>query len=183
MLLNLPTTITVLRIVAVPVVVWLILGGFPHAAFWLFVAAGVSDGVDGYLARRWNQRTELGAYLDPLADKALLMSIYVTLAFQGVIPSWLAIAVVSRDVMILGGIMLAWVLNDPVTIRPLAVSKLNTAAQIVFAALALGLIGFEVDGAGWLHVASWITGSLTLISAAAYLAAWMRHVAGLEDRS
>jgi cardiolipin synthase (CMP-forming) len=183
MLLNIPTSITVLRIIAVPVVVWFIVIGHVHAAFWLFVAAGVSDGVDGFLARRWNQRTELGAYLDPLADKALLMSIYVTLALGHVIPAWLAIAVVFRDVMILGGIMLAWVLGQPFTIKPLIVSKVNTAAQIVFAAFALGVTGFELGAAQWLTPLGWITGALTLISAAAYLAAWMRHVAGPEERA
>lgn len=175
--MNLPNIITMLRIVAVPIVVWLILTGYPMPAFWIFVAAGASDGVDGYLARAWNQRTELGAYLDAIADKALLVSIYVTLAIGGLLPAWLAIAVVSRDVMIIGAVILSWLIGKPLTIRPLRVSKLNTLAQIVFAALALGAAGFAIDLGPWLFVAAAITGALTLLSAAAYFAAWMRHMA------
>jgi cardiolipin synthase len=177
MLMNLPNLITVLRIFAVPVTVWLILGGYLHAAFWIFLAAGASDGVDGYLARRWDQRTELGAYLDAVADKALLVSIFVTLALSGFIPAWLAIAVVSRDVMIVGAVILSWLLGRPIRIKPLMVSKLNTVFQIAFAAAALGATGFELDLQAELLFLGYITGVLTVLSAAAYFAAWMRHMA------
>ena len=112
-------------------------------AFIVFVIAGVSDAIDGFLAKRFDMATELGAYLDPLADKALLVSIYVTLAMLGKMPAWLTIVVVSRDIMIVGAIVLSWVLGKPVTIRPLRVSKLNTAAQIVLAALVLGSLGLR----------------------------------------
>jgi cardiolipin synthase len=183
MLMNLPNIITILRLFAVPLVVWLILSGLHDWAFWVFVAAGLSDGVDGYLARAWNQRTELGAYLDPVADKALLVSIYVTLAIGGALPVWLAIAVVFRDVMIVGAIILSWLLNRPVVIRPLVVSKLNTAVQIVFAAIALGGAGFGLTFGVWFVVMGWIVGGLTLVSAAAYLAQWMQHMALPEDRT
>ena len=117
MLMNLPNLITVLRIVAVPVTIWLILVGYFQAAFWIFLAAGISDGVDGYLARRWNQRTELGAYLDAVADKALLVSIFITLALTGVIPIWLTLAVATRDLMIVGAVILSWLMDHPVTIK------------------------------------------------------------------
>ncbi|MGQ4272729.1 CDP-alcohol phosphatidyltransferase family protein [Terrihabitans sp. B22-R8] len=182
MFVNLPTFITILRIFAVPLVVWLILGGYDHAAFWLFVAAGLSDAIDGYLARAWDQRTRLGAYLDPLADKALLVSIYLTLGFGHAIPIWLAIGVVARDIMIVGAVLLSWLLDHPVVIKPLMISKLNTAAQIGFAALALAIAGFDIQAGSWFVVAGWIVGALTLVSAAAYLATWTRHMARPEDR-
>ena len=83
------------------------------AAFLLFLAAGISDAVDGFLAKRFGMTTELGAYLDPLADKALIVSIYVTLGITGVIPRWLVILVVSRDIMIVGAVMLSWVVGQP----------------------------------------------------------------------
>ena len=100
-------------------------------------AAGISDAVDGYLAKRFNWTTELGAYLDPLADKALIVSIYIALAVRGELPLWLVIAVVSRDILILLAVLLSWLLAQPVRIKPLAVSKLNTLAQIVLAATVL----------------------------------------------
>jgi cardiolipin synthase len=177
MLMNLPNIITVFRILAVPVTIWLILAGYFQAAFWIFLAAGASDGVDGYLARAWNQRTELGAYLDAVADKALLVSIFITLALAGFIPVWLTLAVVSRDLMIVGAVILSWLLGHPMTIKPLMISKMNTVAQIGFAALSLASTGFSFDPGEWLRYAGYVTGVLTLLSAAAYFAAWMRHTA------
>jgi cardiolipin synthase len=176
-MMNLPNSITVLRIFAVPVVIWLILGGYLQAAFWIFLAAGASDGVDGYLARRWNQRTELGAYLDAVADKSLLVSIFITLSIAQFIPVWIAIAVVSRDLMIVGAVILSWLLDHPLVIKPLMISKLNTVAQISFAALALGMAGFGIEARDGLLFGGYVVGSLTVLSAVAYLAAWMRHMA------
>src|SRR5688500_16125671 len=112
-------------------------------AFGLFLAAGISDAVDGFLAKRFNMTTELGAYLDPVADKAMIVSIYVSLGITGAIPRWLVILVVSRDIMIVGAVMLSWLMGKPVAIRPLMVSKLNTVAQIVFAGLLLASLGFN----------------------------------------
>src|SRR5688500_12469917 len=89
--MNLPNAITIARILAVPVLIWLIVSGEYLLAFWLFVLAGISDGVDGFIAKRFDQRTELGAYLDPIADKLMLVSIYVSLGLLRVLPPWLVI--------------------------------------------------------------------------------------------
>ena len=137
--MTLPNLITIGRLVLVPAVVVMINQGSWATAFALFVLAGISDAADGLIARRYGLRSELGAYLDPLADKALLVSIYVALAVQGVLPGWLAIVVVSRDAMIFAAIVVSWLMHRPVAIRPLLISKLNTAAQIAFAAL-VGLV-------------------------------------------
>ncbi len=177
MLHTLPNLITVGRIILVPVVIWAITSGNMLLAFWLFVAAGVSDGIDGFLAKRLNAQTEFGAYLDPLADKALLMSIYVTLSIEGLLPRWIVIAVVSRDIMIMGAVVLSWIMNKPVAIQPLIVSKLNTAAQIALAALVLASSGFKFDPGLAKDVALVLAGGLTVVSAAAYLVEWMRHMA------
>ncbi|MCK0195445.1 CDP-alcohol phosphatidyltransferase family protein [Ancylobacter sp. 6x-1] len=175
--MNVPNIITIGRIFLVPVVVWAI-GAHQYAlAFWLFLAAGISDGIDGFIAKRFDLASELGAYLDPLADKALLVSIYVTLALAGVLPVWLAIAVVSRDIMIVGAVILSWGLDKPVAIRPLVISKLNTTAQIGFAALILATLGFGLDPGRALEVGMVLVGSLTACSALAYLCEWARHVA------
>ena len=112
--MSIPNLITLARIILVPVVVWAIASGQLRLAFLLFLAAAISDGVDGFLAKRFGMKTELGAYLDPLADKVLIVSIYVTLGITGVIPLWIVILVVSRDFMIVGAIILSWVVDRPV---------------------------------------------------------------------
>ena len=134
---SIPNLITLARILSVPIVVWAITSGECMVAFILFLAAGISDAVDGFLAKRFNMASELGAYLDPLADKALIVSIYVSLGIAGAIPRWLVIFVVSRDIMIIGAVILTWLLGRPMEVKPLMVSKLNTGAQIVFACLVL----------------------------------------------
>ena len=100
--------------------------------------AGISDAVDGFLAKRFHMASELGAYLDPLADKALIVSIYVALGISGALPISLVILVVSRDIMIISGFMLSWLVGRPMPVRPLPVSKANTVAQILLATLVLG---------------------------------------------
>jgi len=161
----------------VPIVVWAIATpGTMWIAFVLFVAAGVSDAVDGYLAKRFHMTSELGAYLDPLADKALIVSIYLTLGINNLIPRWLVILVVSRDILIVGGIILSWLVGNPLKIKPLVVSKLNTVAQIVFACVVLGSLGFAIPADTFILVLMGLVAVLTLLSVAAYLAEWVRHM-------
>jgi cardiolipin synthase len=174
--LSIPNLITLGRILLVPVVVWAIASGAMWIAFVLFVAAGISDAVDGYLAKRFNMTTELGAYLDPLADKALIVSIYIALGVNGLIPGWLVILVVSRDIMIVGAVMLSWLVGAPVKVKPLLVSKLNTVAQIVFACVVLGTLGFGYALPTLTLVLMGLVAVLTLVSVAAYVAEWVRHI-------
>ena len=152
-----------------PVTVWLILNNFILAAFWLFVVAGVSDAIDGYLAKRWDQVTEFGKYLDPVADKALLVSIYITLGVQGHLESWLVIMVVFRDMMIVGAVILYQTMVRRLDMNPLIVSKANTLAQIVLAALVLGSKGFDVDTGLFFKMMIGIVAVTTLISGLSYL--------------
>ena len=175
---SLPNLITVGRLILVPVAVAMIAAHAWASAFSVFVVAGVSDGVDGFIAKRFDLRSELGAYLDPLADKALLISIYVALSVEGILPAAVAILVVSRDLMIIGAVIISWVLERPVEIRPLLVSKLNTLAQILLAALVLGAKSFGLGLDGWLNAAIAIVTALTLASMIAYLATWLRHMNG-----
>src|SRR6202453_4786737 len=129
---NLPNFITLARMLMTPVAVMMIISQRFFPAFLIFILAGVSDAIDGFIAKRFALRTELGAYLDPLADKALLVSIYVALAVVGALPSTLAIVVVARDLIIIGAFMISWVMGKPIKIRPLLISKINTVAQIAF---------------------------------------------------
>lgn len=176
MLVNLPNMITIGRLVLVPLVIAMIGRGEWQFAFFAFVLAGVSDGVDGYIARRFSMRSELGAYLDPLADKALLVSIYVTLAIVGVMPGWLAIVVVSRDMMIVGAVVLSWLLDNPVEINPSFLSKVNTTGQIGLAGLVLGSHAFGFADSIFLPELMLVVAGLTIASMAAYLARWLRHM-------
>ena len=174
--MSIPNLITIARIVLVPIVIWAISSGAMGWAFVLFLVAGMSDAVDGFLAKRFHMATELGAYLDPLADKALLVSIYVTLGINDHLPRWLVILVVSRDIMILGGLLLAWVLGHPMKVKPLIVSKLNTAAQIVLASVVLGTLGLGY-AVPRVTLALTVTVALTtVLSIAAYVSQWLRHM-------
>lgn len=169
--------ITLGRLLSVPVIVWLLIDGSMLPAFALFVAAGVSDAVDGFLARRFDQRSELGGYLDPLADKALLVGVYVTLGHVGLLPAWLVILVVFRDVIIIGGAVLLYMFTHQLQMAPLRISKLNTAMQIVLAAGTLGVAGFGLDDRGATHHFAYLVGATTALSGAAYILQWSRHLA------
>lgn len=175
--MTIPTFITIGRILLVPITVWLIISEAYGAAFFAFMVAGASDAVDGYLARRLDQRSELGANLDPLADKALLVSVYVTLGFMRVLPAWLVIAVVTRDVLIVAAILLSWQMGRPMKVAPLMISKLNTLAQIVFVVGVLGAKALALDEGALLLAGALAVGVLTAASGAAYLMAWIRHMA------
>lgn len=178
--MSIPNLITLGRVILVPVVFWFLVTNQMTAAFVAFVIAGVSDAVDGYLAKTYGWETELGAYLDPLADKLLIVCIFVALGVRGELPSWLVIAVVSRDVLIVMGIVLSWLLGHPVAIKPLALSKANTAAQISLAATVLADEAFGLGLAAVRLALVWLTAVLTLGSLAAYLDAWLRHMSSYE---
>jgi cardiolipin synthase (CMP-forming) len=166
------------RVISVPVIFWLLLNDRPQIAFFAFLAAGVSDAVDGYLAKRFKWTSELGAYLDPLADKILILSIYIALAVSAQIPLWLVIAVVSRDIVILLAVLLSWLVDRPFVIKPLTVSKINTAAQLILATTVLGDNAFGLGLGMTREVLVWATGVSTALSFAAYLRLWVRHMTG-----
>lgn len=174
--MSIPNLITLGRIILVPIVVWAIISGEMDVAFSLFLLAGISDGVDGFLAKKFRMASELGAYLDPLADKALLMSIYVALGISRALPISLVILVVSRDIMIISGFMLAWLVGRPMPVRPHPASKLNTVAQILLAALVLAEKGFGFNATILETIGIVVVVVLTLLSIAFYLTEWLRHM-------
>jgi cardiolipin synthase len=174
---TLPNFITIARLLTVPVIVWLMIADHFPAATALFVAAGVSDAADGFIAKHFDRTSELGAYLDPVADKTLLVSVFVTLGFKDVLPDWLVILVVSRDLFIIGGLLMAYMLGSPMEVRPLWVSKANTAAQILLLAVALGHRSGVPFVSGLLVPLVVAVAGLTIASAAAYLVGWLRHMA------
>ncbi|WP_243364325.1 CDP-alcohol phosphatidyltransferase family protein [Fundidesulfovibrio terrae] len=168
---TIPNVLTVARILATPLFVTLFLDGGYLAALSIFFLAGITDALDGFLARVLNQRSPLGAVLDPLADKILLDTAFVCLGHEGWISNWLAVAVVSRDVIILGGVALLtfWGRDMRASIRPSLVSKATTLFQMamVLAAFISGMSG----GAGGLALdaLAWATAGLTLASGGHYV--------------
>ena len=181
--MTIPNMITILRLVLVPGVVLAMLQARWEWAFTGFVVAGISDGVDGFIARHFNQRSRLGAYLDPMADKLLLVSVFVVLGIAGELPLWLVVAVVSRDALIVFAVLLSSVMAQPVEMKPLMVSKANTAIQLVLAAVVLGELAFGIDIGALRPALIILSGLLTVASAAAYLVAWLRHMSGYGEGS
>jgi len=147
--------------------------GRMNAAFWLFVAAGISDGVDGFIAKKFHAESRLGRYLDPIADKTMLVCIYVTLGLEDQLSDWLVILVVFRDALIIGGALLSQVLDHPLTMRPLYISKVNTVAQIVLAAVVLADVGLIVPGFPLVVSLEVVVAATTASSGAIYLLRWL----------
>ncbi len=180
--MSIPNIITLGRILLVPVIVWAIASNQMAIAFAIFIVAGVSDAVDGFLAKRFNMASELGALLDPLADKALLVSIYIALGTWGAVPRWIVILVVSRDIMIVAAVIVSWLVGKPIPMKPLMVSKLNTVAQVAFAALVLAALGFGFNPIPYyldLILMGFVT-VFTLVSVSLYLVEWVRHMSTIE---
>jgi cardiolipin synthase (CMP-forming) len=173
---SLPNLISLGRLVLVPAIIAMIAEERWKEACIVFIIAGISDAVDGWIAKTFDLRTELGAYLDPLADKALIVSIYVALAIVAVLPATLVILVVARDMMIIGAFMISLVMRKPVKVKPLMISKLNTAAQISFAAMVLGVKAFGFSAGMWFDVSLYCVAALTLASTAAYIGQWIKHM-------
>jgi cardiolipin synthase (CMP-forming) len=173
---SLPNFITIGRLLLTPVAVDMILRQNWRAAFWVFVVAAVSDALDGWLARSFNLRSELGALLDALADKALIVLVYVALAAMGALSSSLAILVVLRDVMIVGAVSIAWRMGRATRVRPILVSKATTLAQLLLAAFALGVRAFGLSLALPAAAPEAAVAALTVASASVYLWRWIRHM-------
>jgi cardiolipin synthase len=172
--MNIPNLISLLRIILVPIVVILLIHGLFFKAMAVFIVAALSDALDGFLARFMHQQTELGAYLDPIADKALLASSFITLSVLHVIPGWLTVIVISRDFVILLGISVLSMMSISVEIRPSFVSKVTTFLQLITVLVALS---FRCTSYGlseiWPFVLDWVTAFFTIVSGLHYMARGM----------
>ncbi len=178
--MSIPNFISLARLFSAPLTFWLILTGEITLAFWAFFAAAISDAVDGFIAKRFQQTTVLGAYLDPLADKALLVGVYIALGNEGYLELWLVILVVFRDLLIIGGALLYWLLTRSLTMKPLMISKVNTVAQIVLATVMLANLGFDVGADRLIDGLVYVVAATTLLSGGRYVMEWTRRAAGVE---
>lgn len=166
--MNLPNTLTILRVLLIPAFVILIINHSFRWALIIFAVAGMTDGLDGLLARLTHQKTELGAYLDPIADKLLLMSTYLSLAIVELLPGWLSVIVITRDVIILLGILVIMLISRPPTIHPSFVSKMTTTFQILTVLLAL-LTEYDSFFKQLVPIAIYATTFFTILSGTHYI--------------
>ncbi len=168
--MNIPNMLTLLRIILVPVFVILLMQGSFSYALLVFVIAGVTDGLDGFLARILKQQTVLGAYLDPLADKALIATAFVALSILDIIPGWLTVIVISRDCIILLGVSVLSLMSVSFEIRPAYVSKATTVLQL----LTVFLVLMSISIPGYINhmvivTLFWITAFFTVVSGFNYI--------------
>jgi cardiolipin synthase len=166
--INIPNILTVVRILLTPLFVIFLLKNLLPSALIVFTAAAISDGLDGLIARYFNQRSVLGAYLDPIADKLLLASAYVSLAVLKIIPAWLAVIVISRDIVIITGIVVFALAGIHIDIKPSLVSKWTTVAQLLTIFLVLlnpGIPGITITK----MLLFWITACVTIASGLHYV--------------
>jgi cardiolipin synthase len=175
--MNIPNLLTLLRITLVPVIVILLIQGSFFKALIVYIAAGLTDVLDGFLARILNQQTVLGSYLDPIADKALLVSSFVTLSVLHIIPGWLAVLVISRDLFILLGISVLSIMSISVEMRPAFISKITTALQLITVLLRLSALCLTGPfNEMWFQFLYWVTASFTIVSGLNYMARGLRLI-------
>ena len=172
---HLPNLICLIRIALIwPIAAALARGNMPLALV-LFVAAGVSDGLDGYLAKRFRWSSELGKVLDPAADKLLLITVFVEAAWLNLIPWWLTAAVVARDVMIGLGALVYRLWFGPLRGRPTLISKINTALQLGYVTLIMLNTAIELPPREILDALAVLTLATTVLSGLDYVATYARR--------
>lgn len=174
---QIPNTITIARLILVPVLIFLLDQGEYGWALVVFTFAGLSDGLDGYLARRFKLESEFGGFLDPIADKVLMISVYVTLVLLGLLPVWLVLIVVARDFLIIGFIMMLISLGDSIHPAPSIYSKINTVIQVSLIVVVLINLAFDLALDAFVDLLIYSLVVTTLISAAHYYWVWIaqRH--------
>lgn len=180
--MNLPNLLTLIRIILTPLLVILLIDGKFVEALIVFTIAGITDGLDGLIARWMRQKTRIGAILDPIADKLLLTSAYVTLAIIGFLPGWLAVTVISRDVIIVFGVLILFLFQGGVEIHPSVLGKITTVAQLgtIFMVLVNHDLGWFSRILPFLYIA---TALITVISGLHYMYLGTRFLGPDENRA
>jgi len=178
--MNLPNLITISRLLLTPYIVWLLLIESYFLGFIFFLISGISDALDGFIAKRFNQKTLLGSYLDPIADKFLIVSAIVLLGYNGYVPIWLIIIIVSRDIAIFGAVIISWMLGTNLRIEPLIISKINTFLQLFYIVMTFTVIlnnEFLTELILSIHdVTTYLIAVSTILSWLFYLRVWLINV-------
>lgn len=179
--LTIPNLITLARILLTPLFIIFLIQKRYHLALWIFVLAGLSDLADGLIARRWRQKSPLGTFLDPLADKLLMGSSFITLSISHIIPSWLTVIVLSRDLVLVIGVTLFKLAHLPVVVQPSFAGKLCTTTQVATVLLVLVAQSWPLSPA-LLEALFWLTGGITAISGIHYVLQALWGVAHAHHR-
>tara|TARA_B100000676_G_scaffold312232_1_gene385437 strand:- start:896 stop:1450 length:555 start_codon:yes stop_codon:yes gene_type:complete len=184
--MNFANIITIVRLLFTPFIIWLISSGYYKTSFIFFILSGLSDAIDGFIAKKFNQITILGSYLDPLADKILIVSSILILGFIGIIPSWLLILIVSRDLAIFGAVIISWLMESDLKIEPIFSSKINTFLQILYIGLILlnlsDFTNFSILESTIIPYFSIIIGFFTSFSWSIYLVLWLKNIGIISKR-
>lgn len=177
--MNIPNLLTFFRILLVPIFVIFLIYGHTLYAFLTFVTAGVTDALDGFIARVFSQKTVLGAYLDPIADKLLLVTSYIVLAVIGIIPPWLTVLVISRDILIMIGLAVLFINHKSLEIRPSILGKVSTFIQITTVVTALSVAQQSaLVSQPFLNGSIYLAAVFTILSAFHYSYIWVRQMGG-----
>ena len=165
-----PNFLTLLRIASVPFIIILLFNNSYELTLWLFILAGLSDGLDGFIAKRYGCVTKLGTMLDPLADKCLLVASFVMLSYQDYLPFWVTVIVVFRDLIIVGGVLFVTLLIGKIALKPLLISKVNTVAQIFLVLITLLNLAYPyfMQGIDWSFLFFLVAGT-SIFSGLAYI--------------
>lgn len=172
MMIYIPNLLTLARIGMVPWLVVLLQKQQFMLSFTVFIIAGITDALDGFIAKRFNSETYLGALLDPLADKALLVTTFIMLTVMQIVPFWLTVAVVFRDIIIVGGYLLMVLFFGSVKMQPLMISKLNTFFQLSYIILVLSSLAWPFEVAGGIELFSYLVLMSSVFSGLAYVYIW-----------
>jgi len=178
--LTIPNLITLFRIILTPLFIIFLIQGNYGKALVVFILAGVSDLADGLIARTWQQKSRLGSYLDPLADKILMAASFVTLSIYHLIPSWLTVIVLSRDVALALGVLIFRLADIPLTVRPSLVGKWTTTFQLITVGFVL-LSKIVTIPPLLLLGLFWVTGALTAISGMQYFYSGIMQMNKVQD--
>jgi cardiolipin synthase len=174
LLRHLPNVLTSLRLVAAPAVAALLILGDHRIAFVVFAVAGLSDAVDGYLAKRFGFSTRFGRILDPIADKALMFAAFVMLAILGEVPLWLVILVVGRDALITLGLFVGVAAQAPIRVQPLTLGKLCAALQVLYVAVHLAALAFALPLDAVAPYDAYVLAIIALASTVDYVGIWLK---------
>jgi cardiolipin synthase len=174
MVRHLPNLLSASRLLAAPFAAWLIVQGHDIAALLVFAGAGASDGLDGFIARRWGVTSAFGAWLDPAADKLLMLLCFGALFFIGMTPLWLVALVVARDLAIACGWVAIKLFSLSIATQPLFIGKASTLVQVLYILACLLLLAFDLSAPRLTQLAAWACGLLTVLSAASYGGLFLR---------
>jgi cardiolipin synthase (CMP-forming) len=169
MMRQIPNLICLLRMALVLPISWTLTHDRPMETLWMFLLAALSDGADGFLAKRFGWQTDIGAVLDPAADKILLVTVFVVLAFEGAVPMWLAATVLGRDLVIVFGHMAYRKWFGPIAVQPSTVSKINTVCQLTFVLAVVAQAAFHAIPYGWIDALGALAFVTTVVSGMDYV--------------